>query len=119
MKNLLLIGFSLFILFIPISAWAAGDPASGEKTYKGKCATCHGTTGEADGPAAKQLRPKPVNFVDDTKNNPPGRMGHKSDAELMTSIKQGVVGTAMPSWVTLSDQEVSDVLAYIRSIKKK
>jgi cytochrome c553 len=38
--------------------------ASGADVYAKDCVSCHGTTGEGDGPAGRRLSPRPGDLVD-------------------------------------------------------
>lgn len=109
------------LVIIAVFSGTAAAENPGESLYRKKCANCHGWTGEGNGPDAIQFNfnPKPVNFVNDLKNNPPGRLSKKSDKELANSIRRGLPNTAMGSFKTLSDQEVADLVHYIRSLHKK
>jgi cytochrome c553 len=100
---------------------AKGDPKLGKEKYMEnmRCSACHGESGKGDGPAAVALNPKPRNYTDCSV------MGTKSDAELFKVIKQGGQGKDVepklsPLMVAfesqLSDKEIWDVIAFIRSI---
>ena len=104
---------------------SAGDAAAGKAVYDGKgaCATCHGASGAGDGAAAAALNPKPASFSAgafrlDTDGD--GNTG--TDTDLANSIKNGGAkyggNAAMPGRPDLSDAEVSNLIAYIRSMKK-
>jgi len=112
-------------LFTMASPATAGDAAAGKAIYDGKgaCATCHGATGAGDGAAAAALDPKPASFTTgafrlDTDGD--GQMG--SDTDLANAIKNGGAkyggNAAMPGRADFSDAEVSDLVAYVRSLKK-
>lgn len=79
------------------------------------CATCHGTTGQGDGPGSAALDPKPANFTDAS------FWQDKTDEELIKAIREGgaSVGKSplMPAWGALYDQEKAEqLLAYIKSL---
>jgi len=96
-------------------AQVKGDPKAGKAKYDANCVGCHGTTGTGDGPAAAALNPKPQDHTD-------GKvMNALSDKYLFDIIKDG--GAAMKkapfmpaSNKKLTDQEIWDVVAYIRSL---
>jgi len=103
------------------AAFAAGDAKKGKEKYMEnmRCSACHGESGKGDGPAAVALNPKPRNYTDCSV------MGKRSDAELFKVIKQGGQGKDVepklsPLMVAfesqLSDKEIWDVIAFIRSI---
>ena len=84
-------------------AMASGDATKGGKVYTAYCAACH----QADGTGMNGALA--VDLVKDKT-----RLA-KSDAVLTKSIKNGIPGTAMIAWGgTLSDDEVANVLAYMR-----
>jgi mono/diheme cytochrome c family protein len=96
-------------------AQVKGDPKAGKAKYDANCIGCHGATGKGDGAAAAALNPKPQDHTD-------GKvMNALSDKYLFDIIKDG--GAAMKkapfmpaSNKKLSDQEIWDVVAYIRSL---
>lgn len=120
MKNYRII-FVAATLLITAPIWAQtpkGDARAGKAKYDLFCTACHGATGKGDGAAAAALNPKPRNFQD------AAYMGKKSDVNLAKVIKQGgaTVGLSpvMPPWgSSLNDQDVANVIAYIRSLAKK
>lgn len=72
-----------------------GDPARGAELYGRLCAACHGTDGE--GELAGSLRSLPA-----------------TPSALARSIIKGDPRAGMPSWRSLSVQEVSDLIAHVR-----
>ena len=98
---------------------AKGDPKLGKQKYMEnmRCLACHGESGKGDGPAAVALNPKPRNYTDCAV------MSKKSDAELFKVIKEGGAAAGLsPLMVAfgsqLSDKEIWDVVAFIRSDRK-
>lgn len=108
----------LFIVFMAIGLFATtqaqtADLKAGQAKYQQLCATCHGAAGKGDGPAAVALNPKPRNLSTTT----------KTDTELKAIISKGGAASGlspiMPAWgAALSEQELANVIAYIRSLKK-
>jgi mono/diheme cytochrome c family protein len=98
-------------------AQSKGDANAGKAKYESLCAGCHGKTGKGDGLAAASLNPKPQDHSD-------GKvMNSLSDQYLTDITKNGGAGVKksplMPAWgQTLKDQEVADVISYIRSLAK-
>jgi len=87
-------------------AATAGDATAGEVVYNQYCVACH----QADGTGMNGMLAG--NFVADK-----DRLA-KSDEELIASIRDGVTGKigTMPPWgATLSEQDMANVLAYIRA----
>lgn len=90
-----------------------GDSARGSTLYTQYCSSCHGPGGKGDGPVAAGLDPKPADHTD------PKRMGPLDDPRLYTVITHGgaAVGLSplMAPWgAVLADQDVRDLIAYIR-----
>ncbi|HSB68511.1 MAG TPA: cytochrome c [Candidatus Methylomirabilis sp.] len=106
------------ISLLPGIASAAGDAAKGKAKYQELCAACHGATGKGDGPAAAGLQTKPRNHTD------AAYMGKLKDQQIFDTIKKGGQGMGksplMPPWGgTLTDAQINDLVAYIRTLAKK
>ena len=87
----------------------------GKVHYEYYCALCHGKTGDSDGFNAYSLRTPP------TRHKDPILMGTLSDTQIQRIIKEGggALGRSpqMPPWGgVLSDREIADVTAYIRTL---
>ena len=115
-------GFGAAALLTPALAFAA-DAAAGKTTFTTYCASCHGDTGKGDGPVGAALQPPPRDFsVGDFKydTDDDGKAG--SDADLKNVITQGAAAFGgsplMAPWPSLSDAEVENVIAHIRSLKQ-
>ena len=116
---------ALLGLLLPGIALAEGDAEAGKKQYDMFCVSCHGATGKGDGPAGLMLpEPKPRDFsageykYDADKDGTPG-----TDADLALVITKGAAafgGSAvMTPWSPpLTEQQVNDVVAYLRALKK-
>lgn len=107
------------------SAALAADIAKGKETFKMICATCHGETGKGDGPGGQGLQPPPRDFskgdfkFDANKNGKPGEDG---DLKLVISKGAAEFGGSplMTPWAgALTDADIDNVIAVIRSLKKK
>ena len=109
---------------ISLSA-TAGDAATGKAIYNGEggCAACHGATGAGDGVAAAAFKPKPSSFAAaafriDTDGD--GKTG--TDTDLTNIIKNGAAkyggNAGMPAKANYSDSKISNLIAYIRTLKK-
>ena len=104
----------MVMLGLAPGAPAAGDAAAGKELYTALCARCHGESGRGDGPAGALLETKPRDFTDCA------RMQAISDQELVAVIREGGparhLSKDMPPWgKALQDQEIADLMAYIRS----
>lgn len=109
-------------LLLPGAALAA-DAAAGKTTFDTNCASCHGTSGKGDGPVGAALQPAPRDFskgdfkYDTDSDGKPG-----TDADLKGLISQGAAAFGgsplMAPWPTLSDDDIANVIAHIRSLKE-
>jgi mono/diheme cytochrome c family protein len=100
--------------------FSTDERSSGQRVYETYCIGCHGNGGNGLGEAAAFLNPQPRNFINGQFKffhfgEPPP---FPSDASLNLTIRNGVSGAAMPGFPLLSNQEVSDVIAYIKSIRE-
>jgi cytochrome c oxidase cbb3-type subunit 3 len=93
----------------------AADAEQGKKLYGQFCASCHGQSGKGDGAAAAALNPKPRDHTNKD------YMSKMSDAEMLSVIKNGgaSIGKSplMPPWgASLKDDQIQDIIAYIRTL---
>jgi mono/diheme cytochrome c family protein len=86
-----------------VSTAARADVAAGEATFKTKCAACHG----ADGKGKEMMKTRDLASADVQK---------MSDADLSGMITNGK--GKMPAYKTLTPDQVKDLVAFIRSLKK-
>jgi mono/diheme cytochrome c family protein len=113
---------------IPTAASAAGDVEAGKKKFMELCVACHGESGKGDGPTGKALaqagQPAPrdftkAHFVLDTDGD--GKTG--TDADLKNVITKGAAaygGSMMMAPIQgLSDQDLDNLIAFIRSLKEE
>ncbi len=112
MMRKLLVG-TLFALVLTSSLILAQTRLSptdkGERMYQRHCLRCHGVALDGKGPDAASLRVPPADF-----HTYLSRL--KDDVEFVKTIKEGKTFLGMHNWEdTLTDVEVRDLLAYIRS----
>lgn len=77
------------------------------------CKVCHGITGDGLGILFHRVKPKPRNFTC------VHTMDNLSDGQLFWVIKNGSPGTAMPSFSYLADEQVWQLILYLRSFSQK
>ena len=77
------------------------DQARGKPLYEGQCARCHGMQG-GGGTGANLRRPRLPRAPDDD--------------SLFDLIRSGIPESGMPDTWAMSDNEVRDVIAYLRSL---
>jgi len=118
----LAVGVVLLVAWVPPDRGSVAQPARpgapvhpGQAVYLKHCATCHGETGASDGPGAAALPIKPPPFTDGRLFNP------LRDSFLYQVVKDGSgsVGLApqMPAFGPfLTDREIRDVVAYVRTL---
>ncbi|MDH5252078.1 MAG: cytochrome c [Nitrospira sp.] len=85
-----------------------GDSVSGREVYVNTCIRCHGI----DGTGAQSIRlvPAPADLSSPAVQN-------RLDGTLFKRIHEGKPNTAMGAWKhALSDEEIWDVLAYVRTL---
>jgi cytochrome c oxidase cbb3-type subunit 3 len=105
----------LSITLRPAPLSAAEETAS---LFRELCSVCHGIGGKGDGPSAQGLEPKPADFTNCKV------MTKDSDDLLFKIIKGGGQSagrsTVMPAWGdSLSDQQIRELVKFIRSFCKK
>lgn len=90
----------------------AADLAAGKTVYEANCTACHGMLADGKGPAAMGLRPKPTDFTAAT------YWSTRTDTDVAAAIRAGKPGTPMSAFTALSDAQVTDTVAYLRSLAK-
>ncbi len=93
---------------------------AGKNLYLKYCSTCHGADGKGDGLASLYLFPKPRDLtagVFKFQSTPSGEL--PTDDDLRRTITSGMPGSAMPSWDRLTEQEITDVVAYVKSFSNR
>ena len=114
----LVLGFTAVMFFgaaFKGAAAAGNDPKAGHTVHVNNCQRCHGPQGKGDGPAGKLLKTKPADWTDK------GKMSRLSDDYLYKIISGGGgasgKSTLMPAFKSkLSDAQIWDVIAFIRSL---
>jgi len=118
----LIVSTAIIALALPAVA-TAGDAAAGKVVFDTNCMTCHGMTGKGDGPLSAALDPKPRDLsIGEFKFDTDGDGTAGSDTDLKNVITQGAMafgGSAlMAPWPALSDADVANLIAYIRTLKQ-
>jgi cytochrome c553 len=110
--------FSFALIAIVVFAAApavAADADAGQAKFQQLCATCHGMTGAGDGPAAAALRPRPRDMSDAAWQQ------EVTDQHLTQVISNGGPAAGLSPMMTpfghaLNDQEIQDIVAFIRTL---
>jgi mono/diheme cytochrome c family protein len=95
----------------PLAA-SRGNRKAGSKLYHKLsdpgCGVCHGDEGKGNGQLAEQFDPRPRNFAC------AATIDGIPDGQLHWIIKNGSMGTAMPPFGYLSDEEIWQLVIYLR-----
>lgn len=78
----------------------------GKKSYSANCASCHGDTGDGNGPTGKYLTPKPQDFATGK-----FKQGDKLE-QIFATITDGVKGNLMMASFKHMPEEERWALAY-------
>lgn len=112
-----LVGFvvvAIVLGFAHAGAFAA-DTKAGEVIYAAQCVKCHGDKGAGDGPQGQKLKDKPGNWT-------AGGLKGMTDQQIADVIAKGgkAIGksAAMPAYSKLSEAEVANLVAYVKSLAK-
>ena len=93
---------------LPLPKKLKGNARLGEQFFMANCATCHGKKGDAQGPRAYFINPKPRNFMDDYSRKTLDR------PTIFSSVSNGRPGTEMPAWdKVLTEQEIANVTEFV------
>ena len=84
---------------VPLAPSQAPDLVRARTLFAQNCASCHGAAGSAPPAAMQALDPPPIDFTDID------RARQRSAFGLYQVITQGLEGTSMPSFASLSDED--------------
>lgn len=84
--------------------------AAGRALFLQQCALCHNANGDGQTPIGQSLYPKVPDLRGYTQN--------KTDGALFYSIRNGIRLSGMPAWPQDSDQEIWNLVGWIRSLRK-
>lgn len=93
----------------------AADADAGEAKFKQLCATCHGPSGQGDGPASAALNPAPRDMSDSEWQE------SVDDKHIRTVIRDGGPAVGLAPLMTafghsLDEDDLNNLVAYIRSL---
>jgi mono/diheme cytochrome c family protein len=85
---------------------AAPDLERGKALFAANCATCHGSSGRGDGPAASALVPRPANLAE-----------HRYAIDRLSEVLwNGSVGTSMSAWRDHALPDLAGMAAAVQSL---
>lgn len=96
------------------------DPVAverGAKVYEARCAACHGSAGDGNGPQAAAMYPRPRDYrrgIFKFTATPYGAKPLRSD--LVRTIKNGARGTSMPAFNLLPEEDLQAVVDHVISL---
>src|SRR6202035_197792 len=106
-----------------------GHADAGKQLYYRYCWGCHGFRGDGNGenwlptasfPYAPYLNIQPRNFVAATfkcRSTPTGTL--PTDQDIYNSLVRGLNNSNMPSWITLTNQNRADLIAFIKTLSER
>jgi len=92
---------------------------AGKILYDKKCAQCHGIDGDGQGIAATRFKPLPRDFTSAQYKIRITANGElPMDEDLRTIIRDGMPYSGMPAWPDLSEEEIENLVFYIKSFSE-
>jgi mono/diheme cytochrome c family protein len=86
--------------------------AAGYDVYLNSCARCHGVDARGGGPDSSTTQVRPPALT-----GPGSHLGQHTDGDLHYFVSNGLAG-GMPAWAAqLSDQDIWNVINYLRSLQ--
>jgi mono/diheme cytochrome c family protein len=92
----------------------------GKYLFERNCIVCHGPRGDGKGEMAPTLQPRPRSFREGMfkfRTTPFGSLPTEDD--LRHTIKHGLTGTAMGMFSQLTEEDVTNVIEYVKSFSRR
>jgi mono/diheme cytochrome c family protein len=105
-KGLLLL-FEIFMGDVMVGH-AGENTKAGQELFLEHCQHCHGAQGKGNGELAEYLDPPPADLTSIHTQS-------RTDEELRTIIMEGRPGTKMTGYEIFEDDEIMNLVAFIRS----
>ncbi len=119
--NLLLTAFLVLLLGWAASiSYGADAVPRGKAVYEAHCTVCHGVTGDGQGPEAHRFFTRPADLRRGSfkfRSTPSGSL--PTDQDLERTIRRGLPGSGMIAQDHLSDAEVREVIAYLKTLSPR
>jgi DMSO reductase family type II enzyme heme b subunit len=111
------LGAAFFAHCAYVSAYAGAETCgAGKPLYAAKCSQCHGENGDGKGIGAEFFAPRPRDLTSGAFKIRATESGELPlDADLRRVIRKGMPYTGMPAWPEFSDQEVADLICYVKT----
>lgn len=93
---------------------------AGRHVYERQCLVCHGRWGDGRGELAPQMYPRPRRLTSGIfkyRSTPSGFLPTLGD--LQRTIRNGIAGTSMPAFSSLSRREILSVTAYLQTLSSR
>jgi mono/diheme cytochrome c family protein len=84
--------------------------ARGRELYLQHCKLCHGERADGQGVRRSSLSARPADFTD------PSWRARVTPRHVYFVVREGVSGTPMPAWPSLTPSETWDLVAYLLSV---
>jgi mono/diheme cytochrome c family protein len=92
----------------------------GQRLYGAHCKVCHGAKGDGKGPQAVSLSPPPRDLttgIYEFRSTPSGSL--PTDQDIWKVISNGLHGTAMVPWPTLSESDRWALVTYLKGFSSR
>ncbi len=112
----------LDIKLVRVAAGPVRSDQFGRETglYRRHCGHCHGTTGDGQGPTAMLLNPYPRDYRQGKfKFKSTERAAKPTEYDLERIVREGVPGTAMPSFELLPDTQIKALVEYVKYLSMR
>jgi len=100
---------ALILGLLLLSGAQAADLVAGEKVYMANCMACHGMSADGKGPAAVSLQPPPADFTSAT------FWETRTEDKVKATVRTGKPGTPMMPFAQISDGDLDNLVAFLRS----
>lgn len=99
---------------------STADLVRGRNLYEVRCAQCHGSSGDGNGPQAAAMYPRPRDYRKGVFKFTSTTYGSKPMREdLVLTLRRGIRGTSMPSFALLPDEELEALVDYVLALSRR
>lgn len=98
----------------------AASVHAGAELFRRHCIHCHGLEGGGDGPTSPFLYPRPRDYRRGLfKWKSTERLAKPTREDLMEIVKNGAIGTSMPPFVLLPEDDLESIVDYVIYLSKR